>query len=103
MLKALSDKFVAKLEQKGEQMDGKPIGDQPEWGVNAEVLKTRQAAVVVDDDGDEWEPISSVEAANEPDWEPISSVGPLSAGDDEWAATLAKIKAVHERLLCNAA
>ena len=103
MLKALTDKFVAKLEQKGEQMDGQPINEQPEWGVNAEVLKTRQAAVVVDDDGDEWEPISSVEAANEPDWEPISSVGPLSADDDEWAATLAKIKAVHERSLCNAA
>lgn len=44
MLKALSDKFTAKLEQKGESLEGKPVQVVSDWGVSNEQLAQRQAA-----------------------------------------------------------
>lgn len=44
MLKSLSDKFMAKLEQKGEQLDGKRLSGTPDWGVSSEELAERQAS-----------------------------------------------------------
>ena len=57
MLKALSDKFAAKLEQKGELPDGKPVNAAPDWGVDSEVLEARQAAA-------KPEPVKAVEKAD---------------------------------------
>lgn len=42
MLKSLSDKFLAKLEQKGETLGGKAINEKPDWGVSTEELEQRQ-------------------------------------------------------------
>ena len=44
MLKSLSDKFAAKLEQKGENLGGEPVSEKPDWGVDAAALEKRRAA-----------------------------------------------------------
>ena len=44
MLKSLSDKFTAKLEQKGEELGGKRLSGTPDWGVSSQELAERQAA-----------------------------------------------------------
>lgn len=44
MLKSLSDKFTAKLEQKGESLDGAAITPAADWGASAEKLEKRQKA-----------------------------------------------------------
>ena len=44
MLKSLSDKFAAKLEQKGESLSGESLKPKKDWGVSYEELETRQAA-----------------------------------------------------------
>ena len=66
MLKSLSDKFTAKLEQKGEALDGKSLETTNRWGVNAETLQKRQTAIqakqasLANDDADDWEPFDEM-------------------------------------------
>ncbi|MGB3788655.1 MAG: DUF3854 domain-containing protein [Phormidesmis sp.] len=73
MLKSLSDKFVAKLEQKGETLNGESLNSKPDWGVDAKTLQARVEAQqvtsikqesLIDSDGD-WEPIGD-------DWQAIA-------------------------------
>ncbi len=44
MLKSLSDKFTAKLEQKGESLNGDAIKPAADWGASTEKLEERQKA-----------------------------------------------------------
>ena len=60
MLKSLGDKFIAKLEQKGEQLGGKALSDKPDWGVSADELKARKVEPLAEPKPIESKPVSAI-------------------------------------------
>lgn len=122
MLKSLTDKFVAKLEQKGEMIDGQKLNDAPDWGVTpaelegrkpmpikkAEVIsepnaKLTEEDIEWDEDDSGWMPIGKVEEVSAVEVATSSQAvneSPLNTEDDEdWQKVLATIGAAHDAAL----
>ncbi|MEL7224031.1 MAG: hypothetical protein AAGL17_04000, partial [Cyanobacteria bacterium J06576_12] len=117
-----TDKFVAKLEQKGEMIDGQKLNDAPDWGVTpaelegrkpmpikkAEVIsepnaKLTEEDIEWDEDDSGWMPIGKVEEVSAVEVATSSQAvneSPLNTEDDEdWQKVLATIGAAHDAAL----
>lgn len=114
MLKSLTDKFIAKLEKKGETVNGEKLKDAPEWGVTADQLAARPKPQPVEDDDIEWDddddytpaPFAVAVHAEEPsqaEESPTDEPSPLDVSDDDWVGVLTGIRQTHEAALSAAA